>query len=44
MYTYDDIAFMYNGGYFTNEDLEIFVPSCISEDEKEKMIAEKPKA
>ncbi|OTN92391.1 XkdX family protein [Enterococcus faecium] len=38
MFSYDDIKMVYDWGYFTDDQVRLFVPLCITEEEAEKII------
>ena len=38
MFTYDDIKMVYDWGCFTDDELMVFVPLCITEEEAKKII------
>ncbi len=38
MYSYEDIKLMYGWGCFTNEQVMVFVPLCITDEEADKII------
>lgn len=44
MYSYDDIKLMYDWGCFTNEQVMVFVPLCITEEEADEIIIKEESA
>ncbi|MEQ7275222.1 XkdX family protein [Enterococcus thailandicus] len=39
MFSFDDVKMMYDWGCFTDEQVQEFVPSCITEEEAEQIIS-----
>lgn len=44
MYSYEDIKLMYDWGCFTNEQVMVFVPLCITDEEADKIISKEESA
>mgnify|MGYP002507124224 FL=1 len=38
MFTYDDIKMVYDWGCFTDDEVMVFVPLCITQEEANKII------
>ncbi|MDT2750430.1 MULTISPECIES: XkdX family protein [Enterococcus] len=39
MFSFDDVKMMYDWGCFTDEQVQEFVPMCITEEEAEQIIS-----